>query len=258
MGLVCRRPRRTASLVLCSLACVAAGCGDDEPTAPAGPQPGTVNLQMMHQVDGAALAFDQILYTNAAGDEFSVVRLDYLISNLVLHGTGGSTHEVSGPFFSSARDAPTLRHTLAAVPAGDYDRVSFTFGLAETLNATNAFVDEDWNSRMTWPSVLGGGYHYMIMDGFVRNPSGGDDLTYNTHLGRTGTDPHSFAVTLPVDRFTVDGNESDIRIVMEIQEWYVNPNVYAFPEQPFIMDKPDIQETLRANGSTVFSAEVAP
>ncbi|NNF08161.1 MAG: hypothetical protein HKN21_15460, partial [Candidatus Eisenbacteria bacterium] len=54
------------------------GCSDSsdpviEPT-------GSVSIQLGHQVDGANLLFGELLYTNAAGDLYSVDNLMYYLS----------------------------------------------------------------------------------------------------------------------------------------------------------------------------------
>jgi hypothetical protein len=235
-----------------SITLLQVGCGDDDnPNAPAA-SPGRVTVELRHVVNGEAVVFDDIRYTNAAGDEYSVVRLEYLLSNLALHAADGSIHGVRGPFYNDARTAASLQHVLEQVPSASYDAISFTFGLDETTNVSDAFLEEPWNSRMAWPFPLGGGYHYMILDGFVRDPAG--DRTHNTHLGRTQQEPHFFHVVLPIDTIAVDGNESSVRVTMEISEWYTGPNDYTFPQNPFIMDMPTLQQSLMQNGGSVFSA----
>ena len=243
MGLVC------VSLLL--------GCSEDSPTSVV-PAAGTVRLRILHHVGSEALVFNDIRYTNAAGDQYSVVRLNYLISNVELIATNGARIVAPGPFFIDATADSTLEQLLSQVPAGTYDQISFTFGLDETRNNTGEFSTEPWHAKMSWPDPLGGGYHYMILDGFVAianpAPGGPTDRNYNTHLGRTQTDPHYFKLTMDIATISVDGNESLVDLGFDINEWYKTPNVYSFPDPAFIMDRPDMQEVLKANGTSVFEA----
>jgi hypothetical protein len=232
-----------------------AGCDDDSPTT-VNPTAGRVHLQISHTVDGVALVFRDSVYTNAAGDDYNVVRWNYLISNVELVATN-STHVLfPGPFFIDADADSTLDQVLDAIPPGTYEQVRFTFGLDESMNVSNAYLNETWHSKMAWPDVLGGGYHYMILDGFVQ-PGELSERNYNTHLGRTQTDPHYFRVTLNVAAFTVDGNTVSLPLQVDVNQWYEAPNVYSFPDPAFIMDRADVQEILQANGSTVFAAPAA-
>lgn len=243
--------------LLCSLfACLLSGCSDDSPTQ-AVPAAGTVKVRILHHVDVEGLSFSDIRYTNAAGEQYSVVRLNYLISNIELVATNGGRFLAPGPFFVDAAADSTLQQVLSNVPSGEYEQISFTFGLDETVNKSAAFINEPWHPKMFWPDELGGGYHYMMLDGFVAVPNPGGEPTernHNTHLGRTQNDPHYFKVTLEILNIRVDGNESLIDLAFDISQWYETPNVYMFPDPGFIMDRPDVQEILKANGASVFSA----
>jgi hypothetical protein len=249
--------RRHSILVGILCAILLSGCGDDTPTAVA-PAAGTVKLSLFHHVGAQLLVFNDIRYTNAAGDEYSVVRLNYLISDVELVAKDGARFLAPGPFFIDAAADTTLEQVLAHVPPGTYEQISFTFGLNETLNNSGEFIQEAWHAKMAWPDPLGGGYHYMILDGFVAianpAPGGPTERNHNTHLGRTQKDPHYFRVTLDFDSIVVDGNEPTIFLGVDVNEWYESPNTYAFPDPAFIMDRPDVQETLKANGGSVFEA----
>jgi hypothetical protein len=235
-------------------ASVLAGCSEDSPTTVV-PSAGTLKLQFLHNVAGQPLVFGSIQYANAAGDSFSVVRLNYLLSNIEVVASDGWRFLVPGPFFVNAAVDSTMQHVLRHVPPGTYKQIAFTFGLDESVNTTAAFLSEPWHGAMEWPLPLGGGYHYMILDG---NVGGINPRAHNTHFGRTQLDPHYFKMTIDLPTFTVDGNETCIDLAFDVNQWYEDPNVYSFPDPAFIMDKPDVQEVLQANGATVLTAALAP
>jgi hypothetical protein len=228
-----------------------AGCSEDLPTAIA-PATGTVTLDFSHDVAGAVLVLQDSVYSNAAGESYNVVRMNYLISNVELVPANGPHVLIPGPFFIDAFADSTLCPVLVSIPPGTYEQVRFTFGLDEAMNVSNTYVNEAWHGKMSWPDLLGGGYHYMILDGFV-DPGQPTERNYNTHLGRTQTEPHSFRVTLDVAPFAIDGNQVDVAVQVDVNQWYEAPNVYSFPDPAFIMDRPDVQQVLQDNGGTVFS-----
>ena len=45
----------------------------------------SVKLILNYKVDGAALIFDSLMYTNNAGNNYEVSRLEYYISNITFH-----------------------------------------------------------------------------------------------------------------------------------------------------------------------------
>ncbi len=63
---------------------------------------------------------------------------------------------------------------------------------------------------------------------------------------------HDFTVTLPI-AMQVNGDAWTVPIVMDINQWYENPNVYDFPAVPMIMNDLGRQQMLMENGPSVFS-----
>jgi hypothetical protein len=110
---------------------------------------------------------------------------------------------------------------------------------------------------MVWPAPLGGGYHYSKCEGFYLNAQGAQ-AGYATHMGRVRRDTdtedhhHFFTVNLSI-ALSVDGDTSTLPIVMDVNQWYEEPNTYDFPEIPMIMGDLDRQRMLMENGPTVFS-----
>ena len=252
---------RSGLLLMVGLAIVAAGCDDDDPMPPAPALPGTVTLEFVHQVDGVALVLDELSYTNAVDQTYSVQVFKYYVSRLELVQSGAAGAHALAPapladlHYVEEGIASTRSLTVADVAAGSYDRLRFVFGLNEQDNITDGLAPTLENINMIWPDPLGGGYHYMKFEGKFFVP-GSDTLNYRTHVGRTGAvgtgTPHFVAVELPT-ALTVDGNSSTIEIVVNLNEWYTNPNDYTFPVNSEIMANVAVQDTLEQNGATVFT-----
>jgi len=238
-------------VVLLAMVVVALGCSDDDSLAP-----GSISVILDHNVSGDTLTFNSIEYMNEVGQMYSVETLMYYVSRFSFQRTDGSTHDVSLVHYADPEESSTTTFTVSDVPAGDYTSISFTFGLNETDNVTDGLPPTQENLNMAWPAPMGGGYHYMKLEGKYRD-SVGDTLSYGTHTGRNGTVPHFFRVSLPFSLITVDDNTHTLTLSMDINEWYTNPNDYAFPEPPMIMGNVALQDTLAENGETAFSVSVA-
>lgn len=110
---------------------------------------------------------------------------------------------------------------------------------------------------MSWPDMIGGGYHYMKINGRwidetdVKQP-------FNLHMGKIsyGNDfiDNTFTVTLPLEQFLVSKNtSSDLSLVMNVNNWFSDPYIFDFNVfGGSIMQNREAQEVLQANGHNVF------
>jgi hypothetical protein len=273
--------RRVAPISLAAMFVLVAGeCEDDEPTAPETPT-GTIRILLDHTVAGASLVPNQMLYTTAEGNDFQVNKLVWILSRVSLfdvhdrHGRSERRH-IDGPevHLRDAFDDGSRVIEITGVPTGVYTALSFDFGLDEEMNApgvtyTQPGFEDRWIA-MTWPPNWGGGYHYMILEGFFEPEGGGPQESFLTHLGRRnaqndpvhGTDatpfPHFFDVhlDLPTNLTLAEGETWEIQVLMDVAEWYTHPNDIDLDNDEqaiMIMMNTAAQDLFEANGATVFS-----
>jgi hypothetical protein len=224
---------------------------------------GHITLNFSFVVDNDSLQLDTCLYQNAAGNLYEVNDVQYFISNVMLVDDAGNTLDIAdnqGIHYVDIRIPGTLRWNISEeIPVNHYTQIAFVFGLEGAQNATGYFPNPPENN-MSWPDVLGGGYHYMKINGRwideagVRQP-------FNLHTGKIATDDgfadNTFTVTLPLEQFTVSKNSSsELTLQMNVNAWFTNP--YLFDFNVFggsIMQNRAAQEVLQANGRDVFSAK---
>jgi len=203
---------------------------------------GKLRLKMEFQVDGLQLLQATFGYINAAGNEYMVTEVQFFISDLKLYREDGTDFELTNweniHYFD--RDIPsTLEWTLYdKIEAGAYSAMAFTFGLTEERNQSFMFVNPP-ESLMFWPENLGGGYHYLKINGKWKDELG-LQIPYNFHLGIgqiyhsypdsiTGFVHNYFMVVLPNSGFTINKNETrEVTLVMNINNWFTNPNEFDF------------------------------
>ena len=223
--------------------CFLVACGDSDADQ------GEVTVHFDHTVAGVGLKLNNILYTNAAGNEYGITRLEYIVSDVALETAGGKRVELAEFHYRNAFVGAT-RSVLSKVPGGEYTALHFTFGIDGTKNEAGALPSVDHFNNLAWPAPMGGGYHYMRLEGLFRTEDG--EEAFLTHTGPAGGEDFSFAVSLPLS-LTVSGDEWAIAVMMDLNEWYDAPSLYDFNGRGGIMGNADAQFTLQGNGATVFS-----
>ncbi len=202
-----------------------------------------------------AQGFGNFDYANENGEVLSLLKLRYLISKIILHKENGESITFEGYNLIDLSDINTLLfNTETDVPLGDYSSLTFVFGFDEQDNITNEYLDLN-SSSWNWPQQLGGGYHFMQMEGNWID-SNGDIQPYAYHNGTAkvsdGVYEQNF-ISVELPGFTITNN-AEIEIKMNIAEWYKNPNTWKlFEMSTNLMGNYDAQIKMNQNGQNVFS-----
>lgn len=232
------------------------------------PQPdfGKVEFVFDHQIAGRPVIYDSMIYVNAAGNPYLVDNIQYFVSDFrlwkegkaVLLDQGESIHYVDTDIPDSWKWAPA-----DDVPSGNYDSITFVFGITGEKNQSFMFVNPP-ESFMFWPEHLGGGYHYMKLNGKWKT----DNNTvkpFNFHLGIgqiyndqgeiTGFVQNWFSVKLTGSTFTLNGNQTrQIIVTMNVDQWFKDPNTWDFNVWGGkIMENQAAMHTAVENGHNVFT-----
>ena len=235
-----------------------------------------LTINFTQTVDGVDLITNTMIGW-AFGINYDVQTLKYLISNITLHADDGNTLLLDEVHFIDISDVSTFSFIYQDVPNNRYTSISFDMGLDSTKNISNFYVNEDFHSTMFWPEPMGGGYHYMKLEGaYTNNPPSSASTFYNTHTGGTMGADYSFYNHLPQSITTIgdppnslinindEVGDVSIDINMEINNWYQTPNDITFSSYWFIdmagdtisgiMGNMQKQMQLQANGRVdVFS-----
>jgi hypothetical protein len=235
---------------------------------------GKISFDFTHKVSGSPLVVDTFLYTNAAGNVYQINEIQYFISDIKLKKTDGSEvviTEDNGIHYVDT-DIPSTQQWGVAqnIPSGDYSSISFTFGINQVKNQSNMFLNPPENN-MFWPEYLGGGYHYMKLNGEWIDTAATARL-FNFHLGIgqiyaggvivvdsiTGFVQNYFEVNLPASSFTITKDATkEVEIVMNIESWFDTPHVWDFNYWGTnIMQNQAAMQTAKENGYDVFSCIV--
>lgn len=234
--------------------------------------PGRLTLHVNHYVSGNPLQFDQLLYTNAAGNHYEVSEIQWFISDITLVNDDGETLLLDGGGFAHYVDTD-LPQTWTwelpdRIPAGNYSSIKFTFGLKGEKNVPYSFPNPP-ESDMAWPYMMGGdqgGYHYMKLNGFWINTDN-QRTPFNAHLGVgqeydnegnvTAFIQNWFQTELPQSAFKImPGETKEITLTMNVESWFETPYVYDLDAfGGMIMKNQEAMQTLRDNGKDAFSCK---
>lgn len=219
---------------------------------------GDLSINIDYSINGKPLITDTLCYHNETGNEFMITEIQWFISKMELQDERGEWKALEPRIFyidTNIPESQTLR--IASIPVGKYKSLRFTFGLDEEDNITGLFSDPP-ESNMFWPEQLGGGYHYMKLNGKYLDEN--QELApLNIHLGIGQNADHSefyqnyFIVEGPIDLEIIENAENQFDLCMIVDNWFRNPNLYDFNEfGSAIMQNQAAQQALKENGQDVF------
>ena len=229
---------------------------------------GNISVGIHYSVNGKPLVTDTLCYESEAGNQFLITEIQWFLSNIelkneagdwiMLHQSGlADTLDISRVYYIDTDIPESQTLHSSPVKVGHYTAIRFTFGLDESDNQTGLFTDPP-ESEMFWPDMLGGGYHYMKLNGKYLNAEGRlAPMAIHLGIGQnedcTEFYQNYFIVELPVD-FTVKANtENQLDLTMVIDNWFRNPNTIDFNEfGSHIMQNQTAQRMLSSNGKDVF------
>ena len=227
-----------------------------------------VDLGIGYEINGKVLVTDTLCYENEARNPFLITEIQWFLSDIKLQNETGDWYLIRQRSMSDTLDASRIFYidtdlpesqTLhgTRIPAGHYTALRFTFGLDEYDNYTGLFNNPP-ESDMFWPDNLGGGYHYMKLNGkYASTGSRLHPLAIHLGIGQnedcTEFYQNYFIVELPID-FDVKANaENRLDLTMVIDNWFRNPHTIDFNELGGgIMQNQNAQRLFNGNGKDVF------
>ncbi len=258
-----------ATIILGAFLSSIISCKDDNPVAEE--TAGHISFSFTHLVDGLPLQKDTMKYVNTAGNPYEINQVMYFISDVTLHKSAGTKKLISDwtDIHYVDIDIPeTLKwEVFDDIPAGAYDSVSFIFGITKEKNLSFRFVNPP-EVNMMWPEVLGGGYHYMMINGSWKdNANVVKSFAFHLGIGQLYKSnvivvdsifafvQNYFTVKLPNSSFTVEVNKTrNIEIIMNIDSWFKTPHVYDHNNWGgAVMQKQPAMQLVKENGFDVFT-----
>lgn len=243
--------------ILFALPLMFIGCSDDDGNAPI-PEV-SVEFTFTQHWDGQVINnadYEVTEYTNEHGEVLTISKLVYLISDIEFVASDGTVFSAGDYNLIDARNGTGITFTPdVMVPEGDYE-VRFTFGFDDEDNNQNHpdlnSADGGWNV----PLILGGGYHYMRMEGkYINNLVDPNIINFQYHTIRAAN-PMVTPLLLTDTSFVVSLGQinieegTGIEIMMNVSEWFKNPNTWDLTQlYTMLMPNYDAQIMMSENGA---------
>ncbi len=211
--------------------------------------PGTLQITISHSVDGQQLIWDSIMYKNDAGNRYGISKLQYYISNVRLYNNMRVVHHYDSVYYIDAKYQYSSVVSISGVSAGAYDSVALTIGLLPFRNKSYSLPATIENTGMNWPDVMGGGYHFLKLEGHWLDTAIVNGFAL--HVGKSGFHCEAgFPCHLEVKSTQI----TNLSIGMNINEWFRTPSIYNFStDGVYSMGDELMMRKIITNGQDVFS-----
>ena len=186
------------------------------------------------------------VYTNTSGENFSVSKLKYFVSNFIFTSTDGSLYKVpqDSCYFLIDESNASTHEPVIHLPQGEYKTIQFTIGI-DSLRSTMA-MDKPLGvldirgagADMYWS--LDSGYIFFNIEG-ISTASGTGDFKY--HIGGYGamTSPvlnniHTIILDLSARGMPIvaTGHEPNIHLMVDILKVFNGTPGISIAANPFV------------------------
>ena len=232
-------------LLIFSVLAGIAGCKKSDDS---GPVIANTEVTFGFKVDNNSLLFDSINYFNAAGNNYSVSRLTFYVSAFEFEYGDGTIYKSDKVFLVDGKSNANTVLSFADLPSGTYKHLKFLVGLDSLHNIENGLPNTMENENMVWPTTMGGGYHFLKLEGNFKDQA--NTFGYAMHLG---LNRNCVMINL-TNSFKLQAPTGKLNLAMNINEWFVNPYIYDFnTDGNYSMTDSAAMAKLSKNGSDVFT-----
>lgn len=259
-------------IIFCFITLIHACKNDDKETEITIPT-GSIEFVFNHKVDTSILVKDVYKYVNLADNQYQINELRYFISEVTLYSKGQKTLIQDWKWLHYVDiDIPSTLNwqVYDKIAEKKYDSIAFIFGIRSEKNKSFMFVNPP-EVNMMWPDVLGGGYHYLMLNGKWKTPENTEQFM-NFHLGigqiYEGTTysvdsikafvDNSFRISFPTANFRIVKNRNiKFNLNMNVNSWFETPKTYDLNiHGGDIMQKQASMQVAKENGFDIFTLQI--
>lgn len=209
--------------------------------------PTTLKIAISHNVSDAPLYFDSLIYHNAAGEMYSISKLNYYLSDIRFYKNNELVFALDTVAYI---DAGQQNYTIGIANIADFgfDSISYLIGVPPALNAHDKLAPTYENVAMEWPDMMGGGYHFIKLEGHWQDGTGLPGFT--VHLG---TDAYLVKGGLKATGVVSPNKITSLNLQMDINKWFEGSHNYSFQtDGTYTMGNAALMQMIMENGRNVF------
>lgn len=211
----------TALAILCSYSCKTKN--KENTVSPTGVLKVTVN----NVIGGQPVVFNNIQYTNAAGNAYSVRTLKYYVSHFALIKDDNSEVNYTNHHLIDAQDAKTLAFSLDNINNAHFKNIRFYLGVDSLHNHTGAQEgDLDPINDMLW--TWNSGYIFFKHEGDFNDDTG----SQSSIIYHCGSDKALTTITLSAP-FHINGDTTRMSLQFDLNTLYGYSDTVNFNNNNF-------------------------
>lgn len=207
------------------------------------------SIHLKPDMNGQKWMADTLIYQNKAGSMYSINRYQSFLSEFRFYKNGNLVEESPNVFYYDAFDTSTWNLTFKNLHVAAFDEVHFLTGINNANNLSNALEPTVQNINMAWPDEMGGGYHFLKMEGkFLDNSN--NRTGYAMHLGKNGFQSPAY---IYVNRNLRTDTTTLLELGLHVYDWLAARQPYDFNIQgPYTMNNDSLMLILKNNGTQVY------
>ncbi len=216
---------------------------------------GTVKITIKNTVKGTPMALNTGNYTNPFGEQYSISKFKYYLSNVSV--TGNNINPVNGRYFLIDESTPASLSFSFPAPVKTYATISFLIGVDSARNVSGAQTGAldplndmfwTWNSGYIMAKMEGNSPQSTVVNNKVEYHIGGFSGVNNVLLN-TG-------ITIPIPPLILidvrEGRTSEIFIEADFDKWWQNPFELKIANNPVCTTPGALAKTIADNYKKMF------
>jgi hypothetical protein len=234
---------RTAVIFIIVFSCAVISCDTSRDVSPSS----SLLISVTHLVDNKPLAWDSLIYQNAKAESYSLSRLEYYISQFRFYKNNAVVYSIDTVLYVDAHNNNAI--LINNPPAFYFDSIGFYIAVDTANNINGKLTPTAENIEMEWPQGMGGGYHFLKMEGHWQD--GPDYPGFAMHVGTTS----QLVSTGVKGNYSVESSKvNKFILTMNINEWFTHPYNYSFKtDGNYTMGDATLMQKISTNGKDVFT-----
>ncbi|OOV17594.1 MbnP family protein [Flavobacterium sp. LM4] len=189
-------------LIIVTLGIFITSCSSDDEQNNTATETGKLGLKFDNSYNDNDLILDTQVITTANNEKLKVNVVRYIVSNIVLTKSDGTTFtypKAKSYFIADEDDAAGYQFDLADIPAGDYTKVKFGIGVDKEQWQLGASGQGDFLAKAQAKDLLwswSAGYKFLAFEGTFTSATVTESSSFMIHTGQIGTSYNYIEVTL--------------------------------------------------------------
>ena len=214
-----------------------------------------IKLTFINNVNGSKISFNDSTYTNSFGENYTITKLRYYVTNISLQSGSQSVKEKNSYHLidESKGESQVIKFLM---PEGEYNAMQFLLGVDSLHNVSGAQTDAlDPANDMFW--TWNTGYVMAKMEGYSSSSKQANNK-FEFHIGGF-LGPFNVLQRVQLDfpggHHFVAGKNYEITINADINNWWQQPHDIKISEHAIITSPGKFAKDISENYAKMFRIE---